>query len=171
MDAGQKRGSRGSISLDKSRPLNGKNPTSLRLEITGAAGGRVGAASDGFRGVPQRPRERPAEWMSRFERATGGIAVGKGKDMTCRFTRARARFRRPGDRFVGTKGRQRARLPKDRGIGPGWKKHAAALTASATDASARLVLAAADPGVVWLDMVSLFPRATYKGVPTACAPT
>src|SRR5688572_17299550 len=71
-------GADGKLALDKSLPLNAKNPTSLRLDIT-KAGGRVGIASDGFRGVPQNPRNRPEVWLPRFEQAKGGIAVEKGE--------------------------------------------------------------------------------------------
>src|SRR4028118_592422 len=48
------RGAVGGVALDKSRPLNIKNPTSLRLTIPKTAGGRVGVVSNGFAGAPQR---------------------------------------------------------------------------------------------------------------------
>lgn len=156
-------GAAGSFALDKSKPLNHKNPTSLRLEI-GSAGGRVGVASAGFRGVPQRPRANPAEWRPRFEQADGGIAVQQGKRYNLSF------YARAGQGFSGS-----LRVTLERkdgsvlasqtvaGIGADWKRSAVSLTPRATEPNARLVLSAETPGVVWLDMVSLFPQDTYKG--------
>ena len=156
----------GSIALDKSQPLNAKNPTSLRLTITNTGGGRVGVASDGFVGVAQRPRERPAMWLPRFENAPGGIAVEQGKKYDLSFY-ARADQGFSGPLTVSLERQEGGVLAsqKIRGIGPNWKKFTVSLTASATDADARLVLAATKPGVIWLDMVSLFPKETYKGRP------
>ncbi|HEV3049985.1 MAG TPA: alpha-L-arabinofuranosidase C-terminal domain-containing protein, partial [Longimicrobium sp.] len=50
-------------------------------------------------------------------------------------------------------------------VGAGWKRSTLTLQPSATEPEARLVLSATTPGVVWLDMVSLFPRDTYKKRP------
>lgn len=47
--------------------------------------------------------------------------------------------------------------------GTDWAKQEAALTVTKDEAKARLVVTAAGSGVVALDMVSLFPRDTYKG--------
>ena len=38
-----------------------------------------------------------------------------------------------------------------------------------TDPQARLVVSAGHKGTVWLDMVSLFPRKTWKGAARAAA--
>ncbi len=43
-----------------------------------------------------------------------------------------------------------------------WKKLALTLTSSATDPNARLVVSARQAGTVYLDMISLFPQATFK---------
>jgi alpha-L-arabinofuranosidase len=153
----------GKVALDKTSPLNAKNPTSLRLDIT-LAGGRVGLASDGFRGAPQNPRNRPEVWLPRFERAAGGIAVEKGEKYYLSF------FARSGQSFTGPLTVTLER--KDGGIlacrtverlTPEWKKWSVTLLPAETCSEARLVLAAQQPGTVWLDMVSMFPRDTYKG--------
>ncbi len=47
--------------------------------------------------------------------------------------------------------------------GAGWGKLAGELKASRSEPKARLVITAAKAGVVHLDMVSLFPRDTFKG--------
>ncbi|MEW1717989.1 alpha-L-arabinofuranosidase C-terminal domain-containing protein [Streptomyces sp. NPDC093109] len=49
--------------------------------------------------------------------------------------------------------------------GDRWAKHTGTLTATATSTTGRLALTAGGAGTVRLDMVSLFPRDTYKGRP------
>src|SRR5471032_3199344 len=51
------------------------------------------------------------------------------------------------------------------GFGGGWKKYEARLRASATAARARLNLFVEEKGEIDVDMVSLFPRDTWKGRP------
>lgn len=51
------------------------------------------------------------------------------------------------------------------GVGSGWKKFTVSLLASDTDRNARLVISTDKPGTFWLDMVSLFPRDTWKKRP------
>mgnify|MGYP001248597341 CR=1 FL=1 len=152
----------GTAALDRIRPLNAKNPTSLRLEIP-AGGKRVAVASDGFRGFPQRPRNRPQEWLPRFEQSTGGIAVAQGKtyDLTL-YARAGGGFSGPLTATLERKDGTVLASKTIRGIGGDWKKYAVSLTPQATDSEARLVLSAEAPGTLWLDMVSLFPRDTWK---------
>lgn len=48
------------------------------------------------------------------------------------------------------------------GVGSKWRSFRLTLSSSETDSKARLVLTAAHPGSVFLDMVSLFPQATWK---------
>ncbi len=159
----QGEGAEGKMELDRTLPLNGKNPTSLRLEIA-RPGHRLGVASYGFRGVPQRPRDRPAEWLPRFESASGGLAVERGKkyDLTFYARTAKgfsgpltATLERPDGRVLASKA--------VRNLGDRWKKVTLSLTPDRSETEARLVLSAGSPGIVWLDMVSLFPRDTYKG--------
>ena len=49
--------------------------------------------------------------------------------------------------------------------GADWKKNTATLKANQTDPKARLVISTAKPGTFYLDMVSLFPRKTWKDRP------
>ena len=49
------------------------------------------------------------------------------------------------------------------GLTPDWKEHAVELTPSTTDPQARLLVGLDRPGEVFLDMLSLFPKDTYKG--------
>jgi len=51
------------------------------------------------------------------------------------------------------------------GFTDNWGKYTASVTATATDAKAKLALQFVSPGTVDIDMVSLFPQDTYKGRP------
>lgn len=159
----QEGGGEGKMTLDRTRPLNEKNPTSLWLEVA-SSGKRVGVASYGFRGVPRRGRESQAQWRTQFERAAGGIAVQSGKQYDLSFY---------ADPEPGFKGALTATLERADGTvlasrrvrpsGPGWKQWVLSLRPGATDTTARVVLSMDQPGGVRLDMVSLFPRDTFKG--------
>ncbi len=48
------------------------------------------------------------------------------------------------------------------GLGADWKQFKTTLAATRTEPAARLVLSFPQPGTVWLDMVSLFPKQTWK---------
>ena len=57
------------------------------------------------------------------------------------------------------------RKAKIDGITAAWKTYRLSLTSAETDPKARLAIYATQPGTVWLDMVSLFPKATWKDRP------
>jgi len=57
-----------------------------------------------------------------------------------------------------------------KGLGADWKPFKATLHAQGTDREARLVITASQPGTFWLDMVSLFPRQTWKNRPNGLRP-
>ena len=46
-----------------------------------------------------------------------------------------------------------------------WKTYKLTLTSNATDPKARLVIGSWKPGTLWIDMVSLFPKKTFKARP------
>ena len=158
----------GSIDLDKRHPLNANNPTCLRMEIKSAGGDRVGAASDGFKGAPQRPKDKPDQWRPNFlksaKESDSGIAVEAGKQYN---------FSLYGQAMDGFSGPLMVSLEKQDGtvlaskqlqkIGAKWNKFEGQLIANANASNARLVVAATQPGTILLDMVSLFPKETFKG--------
>ena len=131
------------MALDDSKPLNAKNPNCLRLEIA-KAGNRAGVANEGFK----------------------GIAVQKGARYVLSFyARCCANFRGPLTvSLEDAEGTIYASAKID-GVGAEWKKFDQTLTACDTTAAARLVIAAGAPGTLWLDMVSLFPKETWKDRP------
>jgi len=92
-------GSQITMTLDKTRPLNEKNPTCLRLDITSlGSGGRVGVINQGYKGIsidskdpvplPTDPTSNPADaqwldWMKQFaaaqQRPENGLNIEQNK--------------------------------------------------------------------------------------------
>jgi alpha-L-arabinofuranosidase len=58
-------------------------------------------------------------------------------------------------------GKQYARQ-KMTGITGEWMQYSCILRPNSTDPAARLVISSSDSGTIWLDVVSLFPKATFK---------
>lgn len=134
----------GKMALDTAQPVNDTNRRSLRLEISRAGPGRVGIANVGY-------------W---------GIAVERGKEyLLSLYARRSADFNGPlVVSLESAVGRVYAE-GKVEGAAEAWSRFACALTANASDSSARLVIAVSSPGRVWLDVVSLSPRDTFKRRP------
>ncbi|MHB8581224.1 MAG: hypothetical protein ACYDA4_15380, partial [Ignavibacteriaceae bacterium] len=140
----------GKMSLDQSKPLNGNNPTSLRVESNGNvsiinAGFLPADQKDGL-GVGLTCKQGEALELSFYARDTGNfdgklVAVLEGKDGS----------------ILAKK--------KIEGITTGWKKFRIELLPNNTDVHSRLILNAESKGTFWLDMVSLFPKDTFKNRP------
>jgi alpha-L-arabinofuranosidase len=173
-------GADGTITLDTTHPLNPKNSTCLRLDVTraGDAAGGVGVSNEGFKGVPLQgkdPNERALQsWATRSAEAAKksreGMHVAAGKDyLFSLYARADTAAAALTVRLEKQDGTVLARQTIE-GLGGVWRKIDARLTASATDSDARLVVSSNTVGTVWLDMVSLFPADTYKGRPNGFRP-
>jgi alpha-L-arabinofuranosidase len=134
----------GDMKIDAGFPPGEKNLHSLRLSIhSGVDGGTVGAANSGY-------------W---------GMAVVKGSEYSVSmYARCSEDFQGPVkvslERADG--GMQYASRQME-GVTTGWKHYSLELAARATDPAARLVIAASHPGTLWLDVVSVFPKGTFKG--------
>ncbi|NJP97176.1 alpha-N-arabinofuranosidase [Nonomuraea sp. FMUSA5-5] len=118
-------------------PLNPNNRTYLRLDVTGQ--GTAGVRNAGFnRGLPLVKGERYdfSVWARRAEAGPLTITVEDGSTVL-------------GTMTVRVKA-------------GGWAKYRASFTASGTTDAGRLVVQA-PAGRTDLDMVSLFPRRTFKG--------
>ncbi len=130
--------------LDTSLPLNHASPTCARLTVRSVGdGGRAGVANEGYWGMSVR--EGAVYDLSVHLRAVdgyqGGITVSlESSDGAA--TYATADLSAPGG---------------------DWSKVSVPLTSTGTDHTARLVLCAEGTGTVFFDLVSLFPRETYKG--------
>lgn len=135
------RGDSATFSIDDSRPLNVNNRRSLRLELGGQAG-TSGIANDGYWGIAVRAGESydlslHARCDGRFDQELNGTLESA-------------------DGRVLAQSRIAA-------LTTGWKRHAVTLRAVDGASKAQLVIRPSSPGTVWLDMVSLFPRRTWKG--------
>jgi alpha-L-arabinofuranosidase len=142
-------GSGARMSIDRGDPVNAALPISLRLDLTG---GRAGAASDGFWGIPVRPDTT----------YTASFYAKAGND-----------YRGPVTASIITD-EQNATVATatTTPLSNQWQKYILTLKTdhhAPTTAKARFVLGAAGRGSVWFSMVSLFPP-TYMDTPGGLRP-
>ncbi|SEH02826.1 Alpha-L-arabinofuranosidase [Nonomuraea solani] len=131
------RGATATLAVTGEDPLNTSNRNYLRLDVTGS--GTAGVSNAGFnRGLALKAGKRYdlSLWARRTE--AGPLTV-TAEDGTTVLGKATVRVR-----------------------AGGWAKYTASFTASATTDAGRLVVQAPG-GRTDLDMVSLFPRDTFKG--------
>jgi alpha-N-arabinofuranosidase len=149
-------GAEGSMHLDVNSPLNDRNPHSLRMTVT-KMGTRCGIANSGFWGINVRAGEwYDASFYARTEGA-GGMG-GRPRGVGLVFSLETA---------DGSKLCARATIPE---VGGPWRKYTLALRADASDPKCRLVITPIEPTTMWLDVVSLFPRKTFKNRPNGMRP-
>ncbi|MGW4963305.1 alpha-L-arabinofuranosidase C-terminal domain-containing protein [Nonomuraea sp. NPDC004186] len=131
------RGATAELAIGTDRPLNAANRNYLRLDVTGD--GTAGASNAGFnRGIPVKQGKRydMSFWARRDAAGPLTVSVESGSTV------------------LGT-----VTLRVKAG---GWAKYTASFTASGTTDAGRLMVLAPG-GRTDLDMVSLFPRDTFKG--------
>ena len=166
------RGAEASIALDRTHPLNATNPTCLKLEVT-RPGERAGIANDGFKGAPKRSRDTADQWRAKWDEAVAksanGLTVVAGKQYDLSLY-ASSHDDAPLTVTLETQDGIVLAQGDIGGLGAEWKKFTAALTATSSDTNARLVISTRRPGVVRLDMVTLFPRETWKNRPNGLRP-
>jgi alpha-L-arabinofuranosidase len=137
------------LAVDSTQPVSPKNPHSLRVAIGKPGNGRAGVANNGFWGM--------------------GLTKGQTYELSL--------FARGGEGFTGplcvslesSEGTVYAEKTI-RSLTSDWKRYQFALKAKATDPKARLVITARQAGTFWLDMVSLFPKRTWKNRPNGLRP-
>ncbi|CAL9508185.1 Extracellular exo-alpha-L-arabinofuranosidase [Streptomyces sp. enrichment culture] len=132
--------------VDDEHRLNERNRNHLRLDLdgTGGAGARYGVTNTGY---------------------NSGIAVEEGEkyDFSV-WARTDARRGTPLTVTLHDASGRALAAPLRRTVrGDDWTKYTGTLTARATGTEGRLTVAAGGAGTLRLDMVSLFPRDTYKG--------
>ncbi|MCL5096899.1 MAG: alpha-L-arabinofuranosidase [Candidatus Omnitrophica bacterium] len=132
----------GEMAIDSSKPLNPLNRRGLRLKITGADAGKVRLVNRGY-------------W---------GMAVSKNSSY--RFSMAA----RCGEGFTGplnvaleSQSGQTLAEGTIGGLRESWQTFTLDLAPLATNPRAALVISPQKNGTVWLDMVSLLPKNTWKG--------
>ncbi|MCD7938194.1 MAG: carbohydrate binding domain-containing protein [Tannerellaceae bacterium] len=132
-------GTGATFSIDTLYPVHPNNKHYAVLNITTPGAGLV---NEGFDGIPLKKGEKYdfSLFASLLNGKSGKIKV----------------------RLIGTDGTVYGEAVI-KGISSGWKKYTATLTAAETVADARLEVIPEVTGRVGLDMISLFPRNTFKG--------
>jgi alpha-N-arabinofuranosidase len=133
-------GASGQLAVLDEQPLNVNNPRYLRISSE-VEGKTFGLSNEGFFGLG-------VQRNARFTFSVYGRAPEGGSPVLTA-------------ELVDTSGRSLGRTVL-RGFGPQWEQHRQTLRATATDPKARLNVYLSAPSAIEIDMVSLFPRDTWK---------
>ena len=132
------------MELDDSVPLNDQTPHSMKVTVE-AVGQGAGVANEGYWGMSVRGGETYN--LSFYARTDAGQIA----DLTATLESA--------------DGKSVYAISKVAGVGGEWKQYKCTLKATGTDPKSELAIRFNKPIVMWLDMVSLFPKHTYKQRP------
>src|SRR3972149_6460941 len=136
---------KGEMAIDTENPMGENNPRSLRIKNYIEGHGKVGVANQGYWGIAL---EKNAQYdLSAALRGADGFA---------------------GPVIVTLESADGKTIYAEKQIEQvdyEWKTYKLTLTSNVTDFKAQLVLSATRPGTMWIDMVSLFPRNTFKNRP------
>lgn len=148
-------GADGRLGLGDARPVHVDNPHYLLLTVLQAADGAVGIANRGFDQIP-------LEAGKSYDVSFWAYQAYMGRKWSNETDPSR-----PMPVSVRLEAKDGTVLAEARFevSGRTWTRHAATLVPSRTETHARFVLAAHERGEIALDMVSLFPRDTFKGRP------
>jgi len=131
----------GTMAVDTTQPLNTNMPNTLKLTLSSRMGS-VGAANAGFWG------------MSFQSNATYNLSF---------FVKAASGFSGPVTaQLESADGSRSYAQAAFSGLTTNWQRLDAALVASNAETNGQLVLSLANAGTIWLDVVSLFPAATFN---------
>jgi len=131
----------GTMTVDSTQPLNTNIVNSLKLTMTSGTGS-VGAANAGFWGMSfQAGATYNLNFYAMAANGFTGPIVAQLENAAGTTVYAQASFS---------------------GLTGSWQKFSASLVPNTTDTNAQLVLSLSQPATVWLDVVSLFPAATYN---------
>jgi alpha-L-arabinofuranosidase len=135
--------------IDSSAPSSPKNLHSLKVQITNPGISRSGIANEGFWGMSLIKGEvYELSFLARAEKGfTGPLTAALESSSGIVYAEA-----------------------KVSSLGPEWKPYRFSLTAKGTDPKARLLISTSKAGTFWLDMVSLFPKRTWKHRPNGLRP-
>ena len=135
-------GTRGRLAVESESPLNANNLHFLRLYAADPGRTGYGAVNSGFDGIAVRAGDNYLFSIYARRRAGDSAAL----------------------HIALEDGDGRALAAADlTGLGDSWTKFEASLASTVSVTNARLVVLATQPGVVDLDMVSLFPEKTFRG--------
>jgi alpha-L-arabinofuranosidase len=132
----------GTMVVDPGQPLNTNTANSLKLTMQSGAGS-VGAGNGGFWGMSlQTGATYDLNFYASASNGFSGPVSARLESSTGGSVYAQTSFG---------------------GLTTNWQHFAASLVSGGTDTNARLVVSIASAGAVRLDVVSLFPRATFHG--------
>lgn len=131
----------GSISLETTEPIHPNNPHYLLINVEEAGKEGVGLTNHGFDGIA----------VKKGAQYNFSVFVRQVSDNPLPFT----------VKLLGAKGDTLA-LANFTTSSRSWKKYSVALTAAATDDSCSIAILAQATGKFAIDMVSLFPAASFK---------
>jgi alpha-L-arabinofuranosidase len=142
-DEVKKDSGKGTILIVNRRTENENNPRYARITVNGAMGA-YGLSNEGFRGI--------------------GIEKGKVYNFSMWANAPQGAGLQGQLLLLDEKGQQIGTASLS-GFGEGWRQYKASLTATATAPKAQLQVLFSGKGVIDVDMVSLFPAATWKQRP------
>ncbi|HEY4232122.1 MAG TPA: alpha-L-arabinofuranosidase C-terminal domain-containing protein [Lacipirellulaceae bacterium] len=134
-------GAKGRLEVVNESPLNANNTHFLRIHSAVTDGGAYGATNDGFDGIVLKQND--AYLLSLYARQRAGdgrVLVVQLQDASGEVI-AEHRFS---------------------GLTPAWQKLEAEIVAPKTTANAKLAVLVTVPGVIDVDMISLFPKRTFR---------
>jgi alpha-L-arabinofuranosidase len=137
------RGGKAVMSVEAASAPTEFNKRVLKLAVTDPGSSGIALVNPGYWGIAVKQGEAyEYSLKARVEDIKGSITLSlEGKD-----------------RSVYTQ-------KKLNGLSSEWQTFKGSLKPDRTDSAARLVISVKEPGTVWLDMVSLFPKKTWKGRP------
>jgi len=144
--------SKGTVTVLDENPINANNSHYLHIEVEKPGNG-FGAMNEGFRGIGV---QRGAAYTFSL--------YARNVEHTQRAGNARRVERNPVELRVELEDESGRILGKGRlvGLTPTWKKYSITLVPSATGLKAHLNLLTEGRGAIDVDMVSLFPKGTWK---------
>ncbi|MFT2010261.1 alpha-L-arabinofuranosidase C-terminal domain-containing protein [Pontibacter sp. 13R65] len=136
-------GGEGSLLVHNRSEVNPANPRYLRLQVKSDQG-EYGLINEGFRGMGvKQGNQYDFSVMARQH---------EGSNLALTIEVVNAKGEKIGGATLTPSGKE-------------WKKYTVSFTASATEPKAQMVLLAKGKGAVDLDMISLFPKDTWKNRP------
>lgn len=149
-----------SMALDDSKPLSAGNKHCLKVIVIKPGKG-AGVANAGFRNYNFKYKADDAIKSG----VVNGIAVQKGRQYNYSlYVRGDNNFNGPLTLTIAGKNGILA-ATEIKGITSDWKRFAGSLKVKDTDPDTKLVITSAVPGIFYLDMVSMFPKDTFKHRP------
>jgi len=138
----KKGNAQGNIKQVSDEPLNDRNPHYMRL-ICSSPGEKMGVANNGFWG------------MNFIAGQNYDLSFYARTNNNCNLSIA----------LESAIGHQAYAQTDMKDIGKNWKKYTCSFTSDVSDANGRLAFYLNLPDTVWFDVVSLFPRNTFKNRP------